>query len=180
MYSHIICPRGSAIQPTIPPIQFWPWERIWKSWTLGKCKFFMWLVAHNRYRTADCRLLAKRVPHTPQPNYSFMCFSHQLWFRMLQRLACKTSPHQTEDLIGQVKKGQNSIIILGAWSIWNHRNQFVFDKIQPNLDKVFVAVWDELHIGVWPKLRVRSLVLTPTTECHPSIVVYVGDRKWKP
>jgi hypothetical protein len=28
---------------------FKPWERIWKTWSPSKCKFFMWLVAHGRY-----------------------------------------------------------------------------------------------------------------------------------
>ena len=43
-------------------VQFGPWERIWKSWAPGKCKFFMWLVAHNRCWTAD-RLAKRGLPH---------------------------------------------------------------------------------------------------------------------
>jgi hypothetical protein len=31
-------------------------------------------------------------------------------------------------------KGLKSIIILGAWAIWKHRNRCVFDGIAPNLD----------------------------------------------
>jgi hypothetical protein len=31
----------------IGAVQFRPWERIWKSWAPGKCKFFMWLVARK-------------------------------------------------------------------------------------------------------------------------------------
>ena len=27
---------------------FAPWEKIWKSWAPPKCRFFMWLVAHNK------------------------------------------------------------------------------------------------------------------------------------
>jgi hypothetical protein len=34
-------------------ISFSPYERIWKSWAPPKCRFFMWLVAHNRCWTAD-------------------------------------------------------------------------------------------------------------------------------
>jgi hypothetical protein len=29
-------------------IHFKPWEGIWKSWAPSKCKFFLWLVAHNQ------------------------------------------------------------------------------------------------------------------------------------
>lgn len=48
---------------------FRPWERIWKSWAPGKCKFFMWLVAHGRCRTAD-RLAKKGLPH---PHRCLVC-----------------------------------------------------------------------------------------------------------
>jgi hypothetical protein len=43
----------------------------------------------------------------------------------------------------QTKKGLHSIIILGTWSIWNHRNRYVFDGIQPSLNSVLVSVKDE-------------------------------------
>lgn len=34
-------------------ILFEPWARIWKTWEPCKHRFFMWLVAHNKYWTAD-------------------------------------------------------------------------------------------------------------------------------
>jgi len=43
-------------------ICFEPYERIWKSWAPPKCRFFMWLVAHNRCWTAD-RLAKQGLPH---------------------------------------------------------------------------------------------------------------------
>ena len=42
---------------------FKPWERIWKSSAPEKCKFFMWLVAHDPCWTAD-RLAKKGLPHS--------------------------------------------------------------------------------------------------------------------
>jgi hypothetical protein len=30
-------------------------------------------------------------------------------------------------------KGVNSLIALGAWIIWNHRNRIVFDGISPSV-----------------------------------------------
>jgi len=45
--------------------QFGSWERIWKSWAPGKCKFFMWTVAHNRCWTAD-RLAKRGLNHPPK------------------------------------------------------------------------------------------------------------------
>ena len=52
-------------------------------------------------------------------------------------------------LFSQQKKGKSwyySLIILGAWSIWNHRNRCVFDGIQPSLNRVLAVVKDELHL----------------------------------
>ena len=44
---------------------------------------------------------------------------------------------------GQVKKGLNSIIILGMWLIWKHRNYCVFDGGIPNLIRVISAFREE-------------------------------------
>jgi hypothetical protein len=75
--------------------QFNPWERIWKSWAPRKCKFFMWLVAHNKCWMAN-RLEKRGLPH---PDYCLLCdqaeetvdhlllscvFSRQIWFGVLQ------------------------------------------------------------------------------------------------
>ena len=34
---------------------------------------------------------------------------------------------------GDARKGLNSLIILGAWTIWNHRNDCVFNGATPRL-----------------------------------------------
>jgi hypothetical protein len=34
---------------------------------------------------------------------------------------------------GPIKKGLNSLIALGAWIIWNHRNKCIFDGWTPNV-----------------------------------------------
>jgi hypothetical protein len=38
------------------------YKRIWRSWAPSKCRFFIWLVAHNRCWTAD-RLAKKGLNH---------------------------------------------------------------------------------------------------------------------
>jgi hypothetical protein len=73
---------------------FWPLETIWKSWAPRKCKFFMWLVAHDRCWTAD--RLAKRglshlerCPHCNQEEETIghlllsCIFAREFWFRLL-------------------------------------------------------------------------------------------------
>lgn len=77
--------------------QFGPWERIWKSWALGKCRFFLWLVIHNRCWTAD-RLAKRNLPNPAicplcdqeQENINHLLSScvcaRQFWFIFLQRV----------------------------------------------------------------------------------------------
>ena len=102
---------SSQIQAFTPPnqhmrpcslgaIQFDPWERIWKSWALGKCKFFLWLVAHNRCWTAD-RLAKRGLNHPPKcplcdevdetiDHLLVSCvFTRQFWLTCCSSLACK-------------------------------------------------------------------------------------------
>jgi len=45
---------------------------------------------------------------------------------------------------GQGQKGLNSIIILGAWSLWNHRNHCVFDGINPSLSSIISVINEKL------------------------------------
>ena len=49
-------------------------------------------------------------------------------------------------LSGQGKKGVNSIIILGAWLIWKHRNRCVFDGETPNVSRVVEAFREEVQL----------------------------------
>ena len=41
------------------------------------------------------------------------------------------------------QKGLNSIIILGAWSLWNHRNRCVFDGCSPSLTSAAAIIKEE-------------------------------------
>jgi hypothetical protein len=109
----------------IGAIQFGAWERIWQIWAPGKCKFFMWLVAHDRCWTAD-RLTRRNLPH---PDKCPLCdqeetinhllvscvFSCQFWFIILQKfglhaLAPQTDNHSFDDWWEQASRrvdGQN-------------------------------------------------------------------------
>lgn len=74
-------------------------------------------------------------------------FAYQVWFYFLEKVGLEslsTLPDVTffegfwtfanERVDGQVHKGLNSVIIIGAWAIWTHRNQCVFDDISPLSD----------------------------------------------
>jgi hypothetical protein len=62
-------------------------------------------------------------------------FSRQFWFNFLHQVQLQDLTPQSDSnsflewwrklsnqVTGPVKKGLNSIIILGAWTIWKHRN----------------------------------------------------------
>jgi hypothetical protein len=137
-------------------VQFEPAERVWKSWAPGKCKFFIWFVEHNRCWTAD--MLRKRGLDRPEQcplcdqeaetiNHLLVkcVFAKQFWFDFLNSVGLrdlypaheesfesrwKSSSSRASDI---VRKGFNSLVILGAWTIWKHRNRCVFDGCNPSL-----------------------------------------------
>jgi hypothetical protein len=122
----------------IGAVQFNPWERIWKSWAPGKCKFFLWLTTRNKCWTAD-RLAKRGLAH---PKHCPLCgqeeetidhlllscvFSRQIWFYVLEKfslqaLAPQPDEHSFEEwwdqvsrrVPGQVSKGLNSNVISGG------------------------------------------------------------------
>jgi hypothetical protein len=151
-------------------ISFEPFERIWKSWAPPKCRFFMWLATHNRCWTAD-RLARRGLPH---PEQCLLCdqheenihhllvgcvFSREFWFSLLSHygvaaLAPQPSDQSFDDwwrkvdeaASGDVRKGLNSLVILGAWTIWRHRNDCVFNGIVPNVNVALRLVRDEAYL----------------------------------
>ncbi|WVZ76728.1 hypothetical protein U9M48_024677 [Paspalum notatum var. saurae] len=154
-------------------ILFDPWERIWKSWAPGNCRFFMWLVAHDRCWTAD-RLARRGLQHHPR---CLLCdqdfetidhllascvFSRQFWFQLLQKFGLQSLYPEpgvvsfgdwwrnlNEAVSGPIKQGLNSVVILGAWSLWKLRNRCVFDGVSPSLAGLVNQVSEELEL--WGK-----------------------------
>ena len=65
---------------------------------------------------------------TPQPEAN----SFEEWWDL--------SGSSVPDLI---RKGLNSLIVLGAWTLWNHRNRCVFDEASPSVARPLLSVSDE-------------------------------------
>jgi hypothetical protein len=168
-------------------IKFGPWRRIWKTWAPPRCKFFIWLVFHNRVWTAD-RLAKRNLPH---PDACPLCdqedetinhllvgcvFARQVWSLVLQQLRLlQLAPQPSVTCFSgwwkrsiaavpkEARKGLNTLIILVAWEIWKHRNTCVFDNKRPSVQEVITAI--SLEGGLWcsagasklQELFVRSL-----------------------
>ena len=54
-----------------------------------------------------------------------------------------------------LRKGLNSITILEAWTLWNNRNQCVFDAESPNLARALLLASEELLY--WTLARARGI-----------------------
>jgi len=151
----------------IGSVHFDSWERIWKTWAPGKCKFFLWTVGQKKCWTVD-RLARKGLDHSASyplcaqaeetiDNLLVSCvFSRQVWFTILRDLGLQALAPQTVNLsfeerwavasnkvVAQEQKGLNTIIILGAWSLWNHHNRCVFDGGSPSLASVVAIIKEE-------------------------------------
>jgi hypothetical protein len=73
-------------------------------------------------------------------------FAREFWFWFLSQVGLQAlSPQLTDtsfydwwekvgcDRSGLLLQGIDSLIILGAWIIWNQRNKCVFDKVAPDI-----------------------------------------------
>ena len=152
------------------PVTFEPWRRLWKSWAPNKCKVFLWLAIRNRCWTAD-RLEKRGLPHPEQcplcdkadetvQHLLVSCVvARQVWFKLFAPLNLGDSiPRQRERSFAEwwrkvlkkvkkeCKKGVNSLIILGAWTIWKHRNACVFEGIAPLVDSIMQDLKDEHNL----------------------------------
>lgn len=145
-------------------VTFEPWHRLWKTWAPSKCKMFLWLAIRNRCWTAD-RLAKRGLPHpdkcplcdqedeTIQHLLTSCVVARQFWFKLFSLLnLADCIPHHNElsfadwwrktmtQVTKEHRKGVNSLIILGAWIIWKHRNACVFEGASPSIN----LIWSEL------------------------------------
>jgi hypothetical protein len=60
------------------------------------------------------------------------------------------------------RKGINPLIILGAWSIWKHRNSCVFNGVSPSAAAVLNLARDEAHL--WSLAGAKGLAFLSIRE----------------
>jgi len=56
-------------------------------------------------------------------------------------------------LSGPIQKSLNSLIIQGAWSIWKHTNECVFNGVAPRISKALTLLVRSARYGVWQEAR---------------------------
>ncbi|RCV11247.1 hypothetical protein SETIT_2G170900v2, partial [Setaria italica] len=100
-------------------------------------------------------------------------FAREFWFKLLQTVGQQALAPQIGEVSfddwweravsgagEQLHKGLNSLIILGAWILWNHRNRCVFDGVSPNLARALMLAGEELHVWGLAGARGISYLLT--------------------
>jgi hypothetical protein len=63
---------------------------------------------------------------------------------------------------GLTRRGLNSLIILGAWTIWNHRNRCVFDGASPSMVKILIQAGEDQRQWMIAGARELSHLVAPS------------------
>ncbi|GJN18683.1 hypothetical protein PR202_gb05870 [Eleusine coracana subsp. coracana] len=95
-------------------------------------------------------------------------FARQFWHILLSQVGLNTLSPQPSDTsfdewwswvsnlaADELRKGLNSIIILGAWMLWRHRNDCVFNGISPNIAIALIMAGDEK--SMWSLAGAKAL-----------------------
>jgi hypothetical protein len=95
-------------------------------------------------------------------------FSMHFWFELFQKFGLQNLAPQPAELsfevwwswsseiaTGQDRQALNSLIILGAWLLWTHCNQWCFDGASPNLQGILASVFKEVRL--WGVVGARGI-----------------------
>jgi hypothetical protein len=105
-------------------------------------------------------------------------FTREFWFRFLSQVGLQSLSPQPSDLsfldwwdratssISEIiSHGINSLIILGAWTVWTHRHRCVFDGAAPGIGRIVVIARDERNLWSLAGARGISLLTAPHSDC---------------
>jgi hypothetical protein len=150
------------------------------------CLGLLWLAALKRCWTAD--MLQKRGLSHPERcplcdqepetiDHLVGCvFARNFWFILPGQVNLQSFTPQIEENVMQwwkncsdqlqriARKGLNSLIILGLWTIWNHRNRCVFDGLSPNLETAIRRAEEEREMWELDVAKSLALLTAPIPE----------------
>lgn len=142
--------------------------KLWKARALAKCKFFWLLLLHDRLWTAARRkrhglqnkdgcVLYDQEQETARHLAGEYVYAREIWFRVLAPigLASLTPPPGVDyldwwlqsraQLTMSLRKGYDSLVILGAWCLWKEHNQRVFHGVSHTPVQLAVVVEEVDH-----------------------------------
>jgi hypothetical protein len=153
-----------------------PMRWIWKSCVMPKHKFFFWLLLQDRLNTRN--LLARKNFHLQSHDcvlcadgadedfmhLFFSCdFSQRFWWKL--NMEWNTDLGIFDMLIDAKQRFGFSCfkesLIIGCWSIWNHRNKFIFDNQLINLPVCFIFFKESFELV---RYRAKPSLLEGMTE----------------
>ena len=133
----------------------------------GKCKFFIWLVLHDRCWTAhrrkrhglqddDSCTLCSQSPEEIDHLLVGCPFSREVWFRFFYKfgwgiLAPNVQHHNLVDWWGSARKNVHkdqrqcfdTVVILTCWMLWKERNNRTFDRCVRTIQQMLDWVLEE-------------------------------------
>jgi hypothetical protein len=165
------------------------WRLNWRTWAPPKVKFFQWLANLDRCWTAD-RLARRGLQHPPRcplcdqeaetiKHLMLECpLSRQVWHETIAWLRIPCLPPDGEDTLNdwwrsarhgtpkQMHKGLASVALLVPWMVWKHRNECIFDGIQPSFHALMTKIKNEA--SMWARAGALGLraILPQTWDVH--------------
>jgi hypothetical protein len=141
-------------------------KELWKVRASPKCKFFFWLLLHDRLWTTarrkrhgrqddDVCIFCDQEQETARHLAGECVYSREVWYRVLAPSGLAIivpSPgidfldwwlSSRAQLPSEMRKGFDSLVILGSWLLWKERNRRVFNGITCTLVQLVVLLQEE-------------------------------------
>jgi len=110
-------------------------------------------------------------------------FARQFWFNLLQQFSLHNLAPLAQDksldgwwnreslkVHDLAQRGFNSLVILGAWTLWKHRNSCVFEGAAPNLARALLLAKEEAVL--WSLAGARGISFLSALE--PGRIAVLG------